>query len=398
MPDHVNEELISAYIDGELAAEDRQLVERSLAESASLRQLHDQLVEIRAQLGRLPRYELPADFHERVLRRIERGEGAAAGAPAISGLPAVDIPETGSQWSRSGVVAGIIAVAAVALLAFLSGYRPTDLGPDPGDDLVNQEIESDAGAGEELDGPIDWSQESLVYYGPAKERRRHLALVVDVTLTQLGRANRAFDDVMRQAGIPLDPDLAVDEEMESTILGSRMVAKLEIEDVGLDDPRDEVEMTYVIAAEARIEDVWFRMKRRLDEFSPAPQLDITVTVQELNAFHQLNESSRRRFANAASRTKKTLAHRLAFRGPLRSTLRLLGAISTPSLENSLAPAEPGGLSIPDFELSTAPGPEALQSAQETPAQKPDQGNPGADAGPPKRMSEVLFILRYPPEN
>ncbi len=66
------EELISAYLDGELTAEEKHRVERLLTESAEHRQLYEELRALRGTFAQLPRYRLPEDLSQRVLRRAEQ--------------------------------------------------------------------------------------------------------------------------------------------------------------------------------------------------------------------------------------------------------------------------------------------------------------------------------------
>ncbi|RMF91723.1 MAG: hypothetical protein D6741_15785, partial [Planctomycetota bacterium] len=63
-------ELFSAYLDGELTAEEERRVEQLLAESDSARQLMDELRSLSAVLQSLPREQAPVDFGDRVLREI----------------------------------------------------------------------------------------------------------------------------------------------------------------------------------------------------------------------------------------------------------------------------------------------------------------------------------------
>ncbi|HVC97010.1 MAG TPA: zf-HC2 domain-containing protein, partial [Pirellulales bacterium] len=65
-------ELLSAYLDGELPADQRARVERLLAERPESRQLLDELRALRGTLEAVPRYRLEDDFAARVLRAAER--------------------------------------------------------------------------------------------------------------------------------------------------------------------------------------------------------------------------------------------------------------------------------------------------------------------------------------
>ena len=92
----VTEELVSAYIDGEVTADEQALVERALAESAECREMFEELQGLRTGLQALPRFELPKDFHQRVLRQAER----AALLPGADAEPVSPAPAATSDASR----------------------------------------------------------------------------------------------------------------------------------------------------------------------------------------------------------------------------------------------------------------------------------------------------------
>ncbi len=72
MKNVLGNELLSAYLDGELSAAEQAEVERLLAENAHARQLLDELRALSTSLQELPQYKLEEDFPERVLRAAER--------------------------------------------------------------------------------------------------------------------------------------------------------------------------------------------------------------------------------------------------------------------------------------------------------------------------------------
>lgn len=67
-----DDELLSAYLDGELTADDSARVERLLAERPESRQLLEDLRLVRESLQTLPRRRLDDDFSQHVLRQAER--------------------------------------------------------------------------------------------------------------------------------------------------------------------------------------------------------------------------------------------------------------------------------------------------------------------------------------
>lgn len=66
----MDDELISAYLDGELSDSERQQVERELAENARYRRLCDDLRSLQENLQLLPVHRLGEDFCDKVLNQI----------------------------------------------------------------------------------------------------------------------------------------------------------------------------------------------------------------------------------------------------------------------------------------------------------------------------------------
>src|SRR5262245_32413000 len=77
-----NDELLSAYLDGEVTDQEREVVERALHESPEVRRALDELRRLQADVRALPRMRLEPDFCDRVLRESQRTMllGEASGA------------------------------------------------------------------------------------------------------------------------------------------------------------------------------------------------------------------------------------------------------------------------------------------------------------------------------
>ena len=99
MNDESREELISAYIDGELSADERARVERWLAEDPRLRQLHDELRGLGGALRSLPLHKLERDLGPMIVRRAERA--------VLSGDQ--DVPESGQATSGGAISPSTLA-------------------------------------------------------------------------------------------------------------------------------------------------------------------------------------------------------------------------------------------------------------------------------------------------
>lgn len=97
-----DDELLSAYLDGELSEEERARVEQMLAEQPEARQLLDELRALSGGFEALPRHRLEADFASRVLRAAERElltEDTLGDAPAASPRSAASSSNDGTDSS-----------------------------------------------------------------------------------------------------------------------------------------------------------------------------------------------------------------------------------------------------------------------------------------------------------
>lgn len=94
MNEWINDELLSAYLDGEVTAEEQAQIEELLAAQPQVRQLLDELRALSGALQSLPPARLEADLSERVIRAAQRqiltGDKAATGSTSPAG----------SLWTR----------------------------------------------------------------------------------------------------------------------------------------------------------------------------------------------------------------------------------------------------------------------------------------------------------
>jgi len=108
------DELLSAYLDGEVTAEERAAVEAHLATSDAARQLLSELQSLRSDMGALPRAKVAADFSDRVVQ-------AAVAAKAASQPVAVPARPARRRWM---VVAAAVAATAACLLVAVQFWGP----------------------------------------------------------------------------------------------------------------------------------------------------------------------------------------------------------------------------------------------------------------------------------
>lgn len=126
-----DDERVSAYLDGELAADERAAFERSLASQPELAALVDELRAVQRSLGALPRERLDGGFAARVLAQATAERDAGAGAErngksplpltTSDGSPSVQVAgRTSSPWRK---LAWPLAAAAAVLLLLLQTPR-----------------------------------------------------------------------------------------------------------------------------------------------------------------------------------------------------------------------------------------------------------------------------------
>ena len=116
------EQLLSAYLDGELSADERAQVEAWLAADPAYRVLRDDLLSARAAIQSLPRHRLDHDLSAAVLRRAERavleGRADVRDQRAMPGSLVQRWLSSGRSWRM--LVWPAAAVAAALLIAFLA--------------------------------------------------------------------------------------------------------------------------------------------------------------------------------------------------------------------------------------------------------------------------------------
>ncbi len=119
------DELISAYLDGELDAEQSAHVAQVLREDARLRRMYDQFKALRITLQKLPRAEPDEDLTARVVRRAERRMLAPQPVVATDDMP----QDAGPADAATPIVTrhwriGLIAITSVAALVLLALFVP----------------------------------------------------------------------------------------------------------------------------------------------------------------------------------------------------------------------------------------------------------------------------------
>lgn len=125
------EELLSAYIDGELSPEERAMVEQQLDASAELRQVVDDLRNVSEQVKSLPRHKVDSGFADRVVQAAIAAKAAADLAVPAGHEVTLASHELNGQsrksrtsrkyWSYAGL--GVAAAVAACVMLMLGPWR-----------------------------------------------------------------------------------------------------------------------------------------------------------------------------------------------------------------------------------------------------------------------------------
>ena len=135
MLDLPDNDLLSAYIDGELTADEQTRVESLLANSADARRLVDELRALSTNLQSLPAYPLESDLTERVLRRAEREMLAEPATPLPKFHEVEGTEPQVASWAerllRPQNFAWSAIAVAVAVVLMLMDPSQSGSGPTP---------------------------------------------------------------------------------------------------------------------------------------------------------------------------------------------------------------------------------------------------------------------------
>lgn len=370
MRDRVSTERISAYLDGELNGDERQLVERQLAESEEHRQLLEELEAVRADLKALPTFSPPADLQARIAAQIEVTKVTPASeAPAVASQAE---QHPGRRWVFLAV-ASLATMAAIILL-------PRGVGPI---DVVDPPIRQTAP--EHLKKP---PQMTLLY---------------DVSVTEAGQERKAFEKLLERLEIGLDPTMKMPGQVEDDLMALRQIGQTDFTtgESYKQDPatpksgeNDEVQLIYISGTLAKIDQLGrelLRMRKAADDISTM-RFDLVLEDRRLEVMRKLHESALDHYVTSEPSGPSNEAY--AFK--LNFTIRF-ASFGVPGAGSFAMPALSAGVKQPEA-LETGTSSEksvkAQPSATQPTAEKNRDENVEKKAGGAEEPSgQVLVILR-----
>lgn len=311
------DELISAYLDGELPDADRQRVEHQLETSAEHCQLLDELRGLHDTLRSLPKHQLDDGFADRVVRRAERETllGSSTDAAEVTTAPRPVSVAKRSRW-RVYVWAAVTVAAIVALVFSLPrGGNDSDLdlvGPGANTDTqgigpdgvprvppkegspalvdVDPDAETD-GNRVSPHGRVDlkkYSQWQLVTL-IQRTSGQQLFFVYELTITPEGVEKAAFANFLRRHQIRFRQATSVGPKEQKSLLKYRFFRGVQIATDKSDD-MDEIQL-YMVSCAARKVDAMFADLMSRPEGIGSFSMDLTNADAGDRVLHHLCEAS-----------------------------------------------------------------------------------------------------------
>ncbi len=391
--DPIYDERLSAMCDGEEPLD----TERLASDPASADVLR-QWQGLSEALRGLPQYHLPEDFAEQVW--------AAAHSPVSPAAPV----RRRRVWQAA--VAAATCAAVLLLVVVLQPWKARE-------PMTDNAASPSSAAPDSPSGSEMVSAESVQTPKAAPAAIQYL-LVVDATLTQEGLRQKAFDQMLAQAGIPVNASIGLDRQLENVLMKSRFlvrpasspstksaantrsnVAQAESAKTSAKTPAPKqargtsaptgkiTDLVYVIAPATHIDAMVVSMKQRPHWFGRV-QLDLATKPDQLKVFQQLRRASRAVLAGDAN-SGRARAHHVAVPSSWLESRRTrpslpLGLIALPSssLLAMVSRESDGGPPLPKRPSRPA-APPSQRPAPATDAER--------IAELVQRPAEALFVLR-----
>ncbi len=323
MRDHVTEELISAYADGELEGDELKLVEDLLAESAEHRQLLAEFQALRASMWALPSYKLPTNLPTRVVARIDDLKVSPTKEPVRRTAGKSKARPWGSVFLAAASLAAVVVFTVMLRPATRENPAPSAYGP---------------------------TQVFPVFF---QERPRYV-MIYDVTVTAAGEQNKAIDKLGEKLGIGFDPGLRLSKKLGDSLMAIRKSERAGVETETKpykDDPgtpkstdKDRVEMIYITGTLDVLDKFGLDLEEMRNTGKEVSELhyDLAIEPRKLGVMHRLHDAAREHFARNSDMAPAAqgLAFRLAFDVELTS-VSVPGAATFPvpmiHTDNALPP-------------------------------------------------------------
>lgn len=347
----IEAELLSAYLDGEVSDQEREWVERVLADSAPYRSQLEALRTLDAELRGLPVFQLDDGFAGRVLRRIEIESETAepmevSPAPQVQPAKAADAPARRSAW-RGFVWAAAVVAAAVVLMV----------------NLVPSRVEPER-PGRPLNSPLTLINHKLW---------DRLVLVYDVSVEPEGVEQGVFFQLLKRHGVQVLDTVPVPEREQRSLLSCQFLDDVVLVSAETAGNMDEIRLYLVYCSARQADAMWDELRKRPAGFG---------------SFF-LNLTTRREGGGVLPR----LCDAAGIRRQVGEAVPLEGRFAVSRSNRKLAAFGTIGYIAPDLLApAIAPGESILKETQKAAANRPP-GVPDAPNLTDDFPCELLFVVR-----
>jgi len=258
-----DDELLSAFVDGELDVDQRALVEERLRDNPRAKQLVDELRDLSATLQALPREQIGSELREEVMQQIE--------AKVISPLPREDRGNGMRRWAWAAM-----AIAATLMLSvFLPevekeerelakvevGAKPQAEGGVVSELRVPAEAsveESSVAEGAELHAAVGVDENEFTADLDVAERTKEEFgefLLIHIAVADAETGQQRFDDLLASNYIDLEAEPSDTSGLRGKAKSLGAVASSEATFSSSPEPSAQAEIVLVEASAVQIENL-----------------------------------------------------------------------------------------------------------------------------------------------
>lgn len=302
--DETSYELLSAYLDGELPADDCARVEALLNSSDEHRTLYEDLKSLRGRFAEVPKQTASPQLKIRIMDAIAAVESPPTprqGAESeVEPVAELERPETERNW-----VAGLVrlAIAASLLIGTWAAYRAMNPEPNNNNLLVGPGGQPDEVPENVGPGPETPNESGFVFQEVACD----ILTIFDFEVEPRLLENDTFKNTLKMHGIDVNETIIPDDAAQKAILDS---AAFGVSEKG---KRGQVQFSIVIAHIDKLTLIFESLNSV--EGVKKRQMDMSVNPADIQMMRALERSRRAQFRDA-----KKQAYFVSMGGDLQNAL------------------------------------------------------------------------------
>jgi negative regulator of sigma E activity len=260
-----SDELLSAYLDGELTADEQARAERLLADDAQARRTFEELRGLRSSLQDLPRKGLPDDFAERVLQAA-RQQATSTSSESVPPKPAWH-----ERIRRPLAYVALVLAASVLIVFFNPEHQRVDNADQPvALSTKPPEMAAPAEATLERAPPLDETLGKNIQTAPVEDAlalapATGSLLVVTCEISSNAAASDAFGQVLANNKISVNDD-DPKQAQAAGLAGRPTLSRAARQEPNRPNAEAGLEVVYVEATPAQLESTLAEISAQPKEF------------------------------------------------------------------------------------------------------------------------------------